>query len=53
MRVKVKESLDKMEANGTIPKATEPTEKVFSMVAAKKKNIDELRRYIDPLDEGV
>ena len=50
MREKVKESLDKMEENGIIAKVTEPTEWVSSMVAAKKKNTEELRICIDPQD---
>ena len=48
MKDKIKESLDKMEENGIIAKVSEPTEWVSSMVAAKKKNTDELRICIDP-----
>ena len=36
-----------MEENGIITKVSEPTEWVSSMVAAKKKNTDELRICID------
>ena len=50
MKDKIKESLDKMEENGIIAKVSEPTEWVSSMVAAKKKNTDELRICIDPRD---
>ena len=38
-----------MQADGIITKATEPTEWVSSMVAAKKKNTEQLRIYIDPV----
>ena len=50
MKNKIKESLDKMEENGIIAKVSEPTEWISSMVAAKKKNTDELRICIDPRD---
>ena len=45
---KVKQSLDSMQADGIITKVTEATEWVLSMVAAKKKNTEELRICIDP-----
>ena len=47
---KVKQSLDNMQADGIITKVTESTEWVSSMVAAKKKNTEELRICIDPRD---
>ena len=39
-----------MQGDGIITKVTEPTEWVSSMVAAKKKNTEELRICIDPRD---
>ena len=47
---KVKESLEKMEADGIFKQVTKPTEWVSSMVAAKKKNTDKLRICMDPRD---
>ena len=47
---KVKQELEKMEENGIIKKVTQATEWVSSMVAAEKKNTDELRICIDPRD---
>ena len=47
---KVKQSLDNMQADGIITKVAEPTEWVSSMVAAKKKNLEELCICTDPRD---
>ena len=47
---KVKQELEKMEQHGIIKKVTQATEWVSSMVAAEKKNTDELRICIDPRD---
>ena len=47
---KVKQELEEMEQNGIIKKVTQATEWVSSMVAAEKKNTDELRICIDPRD---
>ena len=47
---KVKQSLDSMQADGIIIKVTEPIEWVSLMVAAKKKNTEELCICIDPRD---
>ena len=47
---KMKQKLEKMEQNGIIKKVTQATEWVSSMVAAEKKNTDELRICIDPRD---
>ena len=47
---RIKQELEKMEKNGIICKVTEATEWVSSMVAAEKKNTDELRICIDPRD---
>ena len=50
MKDKIKDFLDKTEENEIIAKVSEPTEWVSTMVAAKKKNNDELRICIDPRD---
>ena len=47
---RIKQELDKMESNRIITKVTEATDWVSSMVAAEKKNTDELRICIDPRD---
>ena len=46
----VKSQLNQMVTDGIIAKVTEPTEWVSQMVAAKKKNTDQLRICIDPRD---
>jgi transposase InsO family protein len=50
MRDKVKAELDLMVQKGVITPVSEPTEWVSTMVAAKKKNKDEIRICIDPRD---
>ena len=50
MKEKIKVELNKMEQNGIIQKVIEPTEWVSAMVAAEKKNTEEIRICIDPRD---
>ena len=47
---RVKQELDKMCKNGVISPITEPTDWVSNIVAAKKKDKDEIRLCIDPKD---
>ncbi len=53
IKEKVKKELDSMVERGIITPVTEPTEWVSSMVAAKKKNKEELRICIDPKNLNV
>ena len=50
MKDRVKQELDSMEQDGVVSQVNEPTEWVSNMVAAKKKNKDEIRLCIDPKD---
>ena len=50
LKQRIKTELDSMEKRGVISQVHEPTEWVSSMVAAKKKNKDEIRLCIDPRD---
>ena len=50
LRKKIKDELDQMERDGILAKVTEPTPWVSSMVVVRKKNKDQVRICIDPLD---